>query len=52
MKAFKAFIKPFKAPHRIAKIKIEVSFFSLPGIGPGRVNFFFRRQLPRKLSAK
>ena len=27
MKAFKAFIKPFEAPQRIVKIKIEVIFY-------------------------
>ena len=38
MKALKAFIKPFEAPERSVKIKIEVSFFSLSGIRTGRVN--------------
>ena len=38
MKAFKAFIKPFEAPQRSVKIKIEVNFFYLSGIGAGRVN--------------
>ena len=37
MKAFKAFIKPFEAPQRSAKIKSEVNFFSSSGIGTGRV---------------
>ena len=37
MKAFKAFIKPFEAPQRSAKIKIELNFFSSAGIGTGRV---------------
>ena len=36
MKAFKAFIKTFKAPQRSVKIKIELNFFSLrPGLGQG-----------------
>ena len=38
MKAFKAFIKPFEAPQRSVKIKIQVIFFSLSGIVAGRVN--------------
>ena len=33
----KAFIKPFGAPQRSVKIKIEVNFFS-SRIRPGRVN--------------
>ena len=34
MKAFKAFIKTFKAPQRSVKIKIEINFFSFrPGLG-------------------
>ena len=37
MKAFKAFIKPFEAPQRIAKIKISPNFLSSSGIGTGRV---------------
>ena len=37
VKAFKAFIKPFEAPQRSAKIKIELIFFSSSGIGTGRV---------------
>ena len=37
MKAFKAFIKPFEAPKRNVKIKIELNFFSLSGIRTGRV---------------
>ena len=38
MKQKKAFIKPFEAPQRSMKIKIQVDFLSLPGIGTGRVN--------------
>ena len=41
MKAFKVFdteIKPFEAPQGDAKVKIQVSFLSSFGIGPGRVN--------------
>ena len=38
MKAFKAFTKPFEAPQRNVKIKIQANFFSLPGIGTERVN--------------
>ena len=38
MKAFKVFIKPFKAPQRSEKIKILLNFFSSSGIGTGRVN--------------
>ena len=38
MKAFKAFIKPFEAPHRKVKIKILVSFFFLSGIGTVGIN--------------
>ena len=30
MKAFKAFIKPFEAPQRSIKIKIQLKFFSSP----------------------
>ena len=30
-------MKPFEAPQRSVKIKIEVNHFSLPGIGAGRV---------------
>ena len=37
MKAFKAFIKPFEAPQRNVKIKIEVNFLSLSGVGTGKV---------------
>ena len=39
MKVFKVFVKPFEAPQRIVKIKNQVNFFYLPGIGTGRVNF-------------
>ena len=38
MKAFKAFIKPFEAPQRSVKIKIQLNFFSSSRIGTGRVN--------------
>ena len=38
MKAFKAFIKPFKAPQGSVKIKISVYFFCSSGIEAGRVN--------------
>ena len=41
MKALKAFIKPFQAPQRSAKIKISVNFFPLSGIGAGGVNLYF-----------
>ena len=37
MKAFKAFIRPFEAPQRSAKIKIQLNFFSSSGVGTGRV---------------
>ena len=37
MKTFKAFIKPFEAPQRIVKIKIQVNFFSSSEIETGRV---------------
>ena len=39
MKAFKfkAFIKLFETPQRNVKIIIEVNFFSLSGIGAGKV---------------
>ena len=30
-------IKPFEAPQRSVKIKIELNFFLSPGIGEGRV---------------
>ena len=45
MKAFKAFIKPFKAPQTSVKIKILVIFFSSSGIGTGKGNNkdFYRR---------
>ena len=34
----KAFIKPFEAPQRSAKVKIYVNFLSLSGIWRGRIN--------------
>ena len=37
MKAFKAFIKLFKAPQSSVKIKIQLNFFTLSGIGTRRV---------------
>ena len=37
MKAFKAFIRPFEAPQRSTKIKIQLNFFSSSGVGMGRV---------------
>ena len=37
MKVLKAFIKPFVAPQRREKIKIQLNFFSLSGIGTGMV---------------
>ena len=37
MKTFKAFIKPFDAPQRGVKIKIQVNFLSSSGIGTERV---------------
>ena len=37
MKAFKAFIKSFEAPERSMKMKIWINFYSLSGIGTGRV---------------
>ena len=40
MKALKTFIKPFEAPQRRVKIKIQVNFFPFSGIGVGRVNLF------------
>ena len=39
MKVFKAFVKALEAPQRSEKIKTLVIFFSLPGIGTGRVEF-------------
>ena len=36
MKAFETFIKPFEAPQRSVKIKIQLNFFTLSGIGPLR----------------
>ena len=41
MKAFKAFIKPFEAPQRSAKIKIYVNFFFLSGTRMLRDKEFF-----------
>ena len=38
MKALKTFIKPFEAPQRSMKIKIELNFFTSSGTGTGRVN--------------
>ena len=38
MKAFTAFRKPFEAPQKSVKTKIEVNFFSSSGIGKERVN--------------
>ena len=38
-------MKPFKAPQKIVKINISLSFFSSAGIGTGRVkglNFYGR----------
>ena len=49
MKAFKAFIKPFEAPQRSVKIKIQVKFVSSSGIETGKVNMwsvFKRRYSP------
>ena len=40
MKAFKTFIKPFEAPQRSLKTKIQVNFLSLSGIGRERVKLF------------
>ena len=40
MKAFKAFIKPFEAPRKSVKIKIQLNFFSSSGIGTGRPTLF------------
>ena len=40
MKALKVFIKPFEAPQRSVKIKIELNFFSSSGIGTGRVMIY------------
>ena len=39
MKVFKVLVKPFEAPQRIVKIKNQVNFFYLPGIGTGKVTF-------------
>ena len=38
MKAFETFIKPFEAPQRSVKIKIQLNFFSSSKIGTLRVN--------------
>ena len=38
MKLLRSFIKPFEAPQRHMKIKIQLIFFSLSRIGTGRVN--------------
>ena len=37
MKAFKAIIKPFEAPQRSVKIKIEENILYSSGIGTGRI---------------
>ena len=37
MKTLKVFIKPFEGPQGSVKIKIELNFFSLSGIGTGEV---------------
>ena len=45
----KRFMKPFEAPQRSAKIKIQLNFFSSSGIGTGRVKFtceFFTNNIP------
>ena len=39
MKAFKVFMKPFEAPQRSAKIKVQLNFYSSSRIGTGRVNW-------------
>ena len=44
MKAFKAFIKPFEAPQSSVKIKIDVNFFFLSGIGTLRVKIQMVRE--------
>ena len=36
MKTFKAFLKPFEAPQKGVKTKIQLNFFSSSGIGTGR----------------
>ena len=41
MKAFNAYIKPFEAPQRSVKIKIQVNFFFLSGIRTLRVIVVF-----------
>ena len=45
MKVFKAFIKPFEAPQRSVKIKLQVIFFSSSGIETGRVNEYLSMDL-------
>ena len=41
MKTFKTFIKPFEAPQRSVKIKIQLNFCSSSGIGTGRIYFLY-----------
>ena len=41
MKAFKGFIKPFKAPQKSVKIKIQENFLSSSGIQKGKVYTIF-----------
>ena len=41
IEAFKAFTKPFEAPQRSMKIKIERNFFSSSRIGMARINMPF-----------
>ena len=45
MKALQAFIKPFEAPQRHVKIKIQLNFFSLSRIETGRVNIGSKSRL-------
>ena len=49
--ALKAFIKPFEALQRNVKIKIYVNFFSLSGIGTGRIKYVWRFNGHQKLNS-
>ena len=45
----KAFVKPFEAPQRRVKIKIEVNFLSFSGIRMGKVNRLLTLKLLKHL---
>ena len=48
----KAFIKPFEAPQGSVKMKIEVNFFFLSGIGTLRVKVSKKKKIQRKTCMK